>query len=308
MRIWVTGGSGFVARRLVPRLERAGHEVVATDRDVDVADAGAMDAAARRIAPEAVIHLAALSSVATSWREPGNVYRVNFLGAVALLRVVEARCPAARVLLVSSSDIYGSAAPGATPFVESDPLCPASPYARTKAAAELLGADAARRGLDVVRVRAFSHTGAGQSDQFVASSFARQIAEIAAGRGKDGAQLQVGNLDSVRDLLDVDDVVEAYVGLLDPSVPTDVYNVARGEGVEIRTILETLLEISGVKPEIVPDPRRMRPTSWSVGDASKLHGVTGWAPRIPLAETLRGLLDDWRRRIAGGESASVSAS
>ena len=159
-----------------------------------------------------------------------------------------------------------------------------------------------------MRSRSFNHTGRGQEDHFVASSFARQIAEIAAGRGQEGAQLQVGNLDSVRDLLDVDDVVEAYVRLLDTSVPTDVYNVARGEGVEIRRILEMLLETAGVKAEIRPDPERVRPTDWSVGDASKLHGLTGWAPRIPLAETLGGLLDDWRRRIADGEPASVSAS
>jgi GDP-4-dehydro-6-deoxy-D-mannose reductase len=297
MRVLVTGAAGFVGRRLVPHLETLGCAVEGFDHELDVADA---DAVAERVAgarPEAIVHLAARSSVAESFAAQAEVYRVNYLGARAVLEAARARAPRARVLLVGSGEVYGPGAPGAPGFDESAPLRPGSPYARSKAAADLLGARFAADGLDVVRVRPFPHTGPGQSDRFAASSFARQLAEAEAGRRP--PRVRVGNLDAVRDYLDVDDVVEAYARLLDPRTAPGVYNVASGTGVALRSVLAALLRHARVQPELEVDPARVRPADALVGDAARLARATGWAPRRPLDDTLARLLDDWRARITG---------
>jgi len=195
------------------------------------------------------------------------------------------------VLLIGSADQYAPSAPRAEPMDESTPLCPRSPYAKSKAAAELLGRRAAARGLDVVCVRAFNHTGAGQSDRFVASSFARQVARIRLGSQQ--PVMRVGNLDSVRDFLHVDDVLRAYTALVDRTVPADVYNLAGERATPIRELLDRLIAMAGVAPRIERDPDRFRQTDWLVGDSARLTRATGWRPEIPLEAILRELLDDW---------------
>lgn len=296
MKVFVTGASGFVGSKLVPRLEAVGHTAIGVDREVDVTDRTSIVAALRRCRPDAVIHLAAMSSVAQSWREPERCHQLNFGGTKNLLTATGEICPDARILLIGSADQYPVTRPRDRGFDEDTPLSPRSPYAHTKTAAEFLGREAALRGQDVVRVRAFNHTGRGQPDHFVASSFARQAAAIHAGRQE--PVLRVGNLDSVRDFLHVDDVLEAYLALLDRGVPADVYNVASERGVSMRELLERLLEMAKVEPRLEIDPERYRPTDWSVGDASKLRRVTNWRPRISLDALLRELYEDWLERDA----------
>ena len=295
MRVWVSGAGGFVGAWLRPRLARDGHEVTGADREVDVCDAAAVDAAIAAARPDAVVHLAALASVADSLAEPVATARVNYLGTLHLLRAVARRAPRARVLLVSSSEIYGGA-PDAEPIGEDRPLAPASPYARTKAAADRLGAAFASDGLDVVRARPWNHTGPGQLDAFVASSFARQLAEMALGRRE--PVLRVGNLESVRDFLDVGDVVDAYARLLDPRVPAGAYNIASGVPTKVAQLLEALVEHAKLRPAVEVDPARVRADHPSVGDAAKLRAATGWSPQVPLADTLARLFDGWRDRLS----------
>jgi GDP-4-dehydro-6-deoxy-D-mannose reductase len=297
MRVLVTGAKGFVGARLVPRLRQAGHDVAPFDQDLDVSDAPRTLEAVGDVRPDALVHLAAVSSVADSFGEAPLVYRVNYLGARSVLEALRRAAPRARLILVGSGEQYGSAAPGDPPFTESSPLRPGSPYARSKAAADLLGAAHAARGLSVVRVRPFTHTGPGQSDRFAASSFARQIAQIEAGRQP--PLLRVGTLEAIRDYLDVDDVIDAYLRLLAPEVPASVYNVARGSGISLRRILELLLRNTSTAPRIEVDPERQRPADALVGDAQRLQRVTGWQARIPLEDTLARLLDDWRVRVNG---------
>lgn len=264
-------------------------------------DPAAVRAAMAAAAPDAVVHLAAQASVAASQADPLGTYRVNYGGTLAVLEAAALVAPRARVLFVSSGQVYGPAAPGAPPFDESSPLRPGSPYDRTKAAGDLLAAHyAAARELDVVRARPFNHTGPGQADAFVASSFARQIAEIEAGVRE--PRLLVGNLEGARDFLDVGDVVDAYARLLERDVPAGAYNVASGRGVSARDVLETLLDRSSARSRIrvEVDPARVRPATASVGDSSKLRAATGWAPRVPLADTLGRLLEDWRGRARAG--------
>ena len=296
MRVFVTGASGFVGRHLVPHLRALGHEIVATDRELDASDAGAVAEFIARVAPDAIVHLAGVSSVAAARQDPALAFRVNFLGAHALLEGVAQHAPRARVLLVGTGDAYGSTAPGGLPFTESAPLRPGSPYSRTKAAADLLAATYLDRGLDVLRVRPFNHTGAGQSDAFVASSFARQLVEIERGARAD--TMEVGNLDSVRDFLDVSDVVEAYALLCESRVPAGAYNVASGRGVSAGALLQCLCALARLAPKFRVDAARFRPTDQSVGDASRLRSATGWEPRVPLETTLERLLAHWRAELS----------
>jgi GDP-4-dehydro-6-deoxy-D-mannose reductase len=292
----VTGAAGFVGRHLCPRMTSAGWQVCAVDRDLDVRDYAAVEARVAELAPQAIVHLAAQSSPALSLSAPEESIRINFLGTCHVLEAAARRAPRARVLLIGSGEQYGPAAPGAAAWIESAPFRPGTPYARSKACADLLGAHYAARGLDVVRVRAFNHSGPGQSDTFVLPSFARQAAEIAQGRR--APVFSVGNLDAVRDFLDIDDVVDAYLRLLDPRVPTAAYNVASGVGRRIGTLLDLLRQEAGIEARIEVDPARVRPADVSVGDASRLRAATGWAPRVPFEISLRRVLDDWRARVA----------
>ncbi len=296
MRVLVTGASGFVGRHLVPHLRARGHELVTTDLELDVSDAAAVARFTARAAPDAIVHLAGVSSVVAARHDPGLTFRVNFLGAHALLEATARHAPHARVLLVGSGEVYGPAERGALPFTEAAPMRPQSPYARSKAAADLLGRTHQDRGLDVVRVRPFNHTGAGQSDVFVASSFAKQLVEIE--RGTRAGSIEVGNLDSVRDFLDVSDVVEAYALLCEPGAPAGVYNVASGRGVSAGALLECLSALAGVAPRINVAAARLRPTDQSVGDASRLRASTGWTPKVPLEATLERLLAHWRAELS----------
>jgi nucleoside-diphosphate-sugar epimerase len=295
VRVWVSGARGFVGSFLVAHLARAGHEVVAVGREVDVASAAQVDASIAAATPDAIVHLAALASVAASLGADEAAARVNYAGTLHVLRAAERHAPAARVLFVSSGEIYGGADTNA-PIPETAPLAPDTPYARAKAAADLAAAAFAARGLDVVRARAFNHTGPGQSDTYVTSSFARQIAEIEAGRRE--PRIRVGNLDAVRDFLDVRDVVEAYRRLLEPTVPPGAYNVASGVGRSMRTLLERLFAHARCAPRIELDPARWRPARASVGDATRLRAATGWAPQISFDATLAALLDAWRAELS----------
>jgi GDP-4-dehydro-6-deoxy-D-mannose reductase len=253
---------------------------------------------AKRVAelePDAIVHLAALSSVAASWREPDLTFRVNFVGSRSILQAA-ASAAGVRVLWIGSADEYGSAEPGSPPFTEASPLRPSSPYARSKADADRLGATYADAGLDLVRVRPFNHAGPGQAPDFVLASFAKQVAEIEGGRRE--PLLRVGNLESVRDFLDIQDVIEAYMRLLDRSVPAGVYNVASGIGARVGDHLEALIALTNTKPEIEVDPERLRPTDHAVGDAARLRRATGWQPTIPMADTLERVLAYWRDRVS----------
>lgn len=293
MRAFVTGGLGFVGRRLTPRLESANYQIVSPATEVDVTDTNAFGSSLANASPDVVIHLAAQSSVAESWRDPEGCFRVNFEGTLNVIRAMLEHCPKARLLFVSSGDTYGSRTPGAERCSESEPLRPASPYAQSKAAAERLASFAGEQGLDVVCTRSFNHTGAGQPDVFVASSFAHQLADMENRNAE--PLMRVGNLDSVRDFLDVEDAIDAYLDLLAPETPAGTYNVASGRAVSIRELLDCLISLSSVKPEIQTDPERFRATDYLVGDPSLLRQTSGWEAKTPLKETLRELLDAWRQ-------------
>lgn len=266
----------------------------------DILDAGALGAAVASSRPTRVVHLAGQSSAAISFTRPVETYRANALGTWTLLDAVARHAPSARVLVVGSGEVYGPQPPGSR-VGETSPFRPLSPYALSKAAADALAEAFARRhGLDVIRTRSFGHTGPGQAPTFAVPSFAKQLAEIEAGRAE--PVLRVGNLEVTRDLTDVRDVVRAYLALLERGRPGAAYNVCRGEGARLSGIVERLVELARVAIRVEVDPSRVRPADlpWLVGDPSAIGREAGWRAEIPLERTLNEVLDEWRGRVSAG--------
>jgi GDP-4-dehydro-6-deoxy-D-mannose reductase len=288
MRVFVTGAAGFVGTRLCAALAARGDRVFAHDRELDVRDAARVRRAVAQAAPDAIAHLAAIASVPECARDPARAFRVNLLGTRAVLEAALREAARARVLLVTSAAVYGAANPGSAGFDEDAPLRPESAYARTKAAADLLGAAYAARGVHVVRARPFNHTGAGRARDFVEARLARDVAQIAA----DGRtpRVEIPNADSQRDFLHVDDVVAAYLALLGANVPPAAYNVASGEALTMHALAARLCALAGVHAELVPTRDPLRPPDAMVGSAERLRAATGWRPQRTLDDALRELL------------------
>jgi GDP-4-dehydro-6-deoxy-D-mannose reductase len=294
--ILITGAGGFVGGYLLAEL---GDEAVPSQADVTDPASVAQEVAA--VAPGAVIHLAALSSVAGSWHAGAEVWRVNAIGTVNVLDAVAAEQPAARLLVVSTGEVYGRADVFPTP--EEAPMRPISPYAASKAATELACEQAARaNGLDVVVARAFPHVGPGQDERFAVASWAAQISRLEA-RG--GGTLTVGDLSVERDLTDVRDVARAYRLLLEPAVAAGTYNVASGRAVRLAEVVETLVGLAQCPVAVEVDEARLRTVDIPIlcGDPTHLREATGWNPTIPLDQTLADTLSAARASLRAEESA-----
>jgi GDP-4-dehydro-6-deoxy-D-mannose reductase len=285
--ILITGAQGFVGPHLLAMLGAG-----ALPLEADVTDVKAVADELAASAPRAVVHLAALSSVGSSWEDAGETWRVNTVGTVNVLEAARTQAPECRLLVASTGEVYGRARRVPTP--EDEPLEPLSPYAASKAAAEVACDQARRTGLDVVVARAFQHEGPGRDDRFAVGSWAAQIVRA---EEVGGGTVRVGDLSAKRDIIDVRDVCRAYELLLDPSVPEGTYNVAGGRAIEMREVLELLVGLAAVPIEVGPDPARSRPSDMPLvcGDATRLRDATGWEPMIPLEQTLADTLDAARR-------------
>jgi GDP-4-dehydro-6-deoxy-D-mannose reductase len=316
MRFLITGITGFVGRHLTVRLLADGHDVFgALHRpSSDVAGelglpserlfVAALDDKARlvqvvqQVRPNGVFHLAAFTNPSASFADPDQAYRSNLVGSLNIFEAVHAGTNACRIVWVGSSDAYGQVYAHELPVTESNPFRPLSPYAVSKAAADLAAYQWSRaQGLDVVRLRPFNHTGPGQAADFVCADFARQV--VAVERGEQAPRIAVGNLDVARDFSDVRDVVSAYVLAWERGQKGEAYNVCSGTARTPGEILADLLRLSGVHAELDVQPTRLRrvdvPTL--VGSAAALRAATEWSPRFSWEQTLGDLLDDWRRRF-----------
>jgi GDP-4-dehydro-6-deoxy-D-mannose reductase len=300
VRVLITGAAGFVGRHLAAHLRDSGHDVVGIGRadapvdfeyrTVDLLDAPAVEAQLND-GFDWVFHLAAYASVAQSWKTPGDTMRNNYVSTANVLQ----NAGDAAVLITGSGEIYGP--PQTIPVDETHQLRPQNPYAVSKAACDLLGgfhADA--HGQRVVRTRAFNHFGPGQSDIYVVSAFARQIAEAEA-TGATAVTVRTGNLEARRDFTDVRDVVRAYVLLLESAEP-GAYNIASGVSRSAADILAALAQESPLEVEHETDPARLRKHEVMDirGSHDKLTSATGWQPVIPFEQTIKDTLDWWRAR------------
>ena len=297
VRVLVTGVGGFVGTALARGLAAAGEEVLGTYlgaeptgvgvnlRAADILDPPGLEVVVSEFAPERIVHLAGLSSVAESWKRPDDYRRVNVEGVENLLAAAGGR----RVLLASSAEVYGRVPEDEQPITEARPVDPRNPYAESKAAAEerVLAAGG-------IVVRMFNVVGPGQAETFALPSFARQLA---AARGGDTV-LQVGNLAMRRDFLHVDDAVAGYRTLIRSGEKGGVYNLGRGEALSLRAALDLLIEVAGIAASVEVDPERLRPVDveLTLADNRRLRAL-GWRPERSLHEALEDLWAEVRDRI-----------
>jgi GDP-4-dehydro-6-deoxy-D-mannose reductase len=289
----VTGARGFVGRHLTDHLVARGYAVasldVGDDRPVDITDRDAVDHRITQESPDVVYHLAARSHVGASWTDGRELTAVNVDGTRAIVDAC-ARAAVARVVVVGSAEQYGAVEGAIEPIAESTECRPLSPYGASKLAAERVALDAHReRGLGVVCVRAFNHTGPGQSSAFLVPGLAARV--VAAERGASD-EITLGNGTPVRDFSDVRDVVRAYVLLAERGVPGEVYNVCSGHGVQVGDVAARLIGRAARPLRVVTDVELVRAVDVpvSIGDPRKLVSGTGWSPEYSLDDTLDAVL------------------
>lgn len=268
-----------------------------TLHECDLRDATSTFDTINKIKPDWIFHLAAQSFVPTSWVAPSESLQTNIMAQVNIFEAVRRLGLKTRIQLACSSEEYGMVYPDETPIKETNPLRPLSPYAVSKVGQDMLGYQYWMSWkVDSVRTRGFNHEGPRRGPVFVASDFAKQIADIE--KGRKAPVLHVGNLDAKRDFTDVRDMVRAYVLALEKCEPGEVYNICRGQCWTIRETLDMLLAHTKTKIEVKQDPARLRPSDVQIllGDNSKFVKQTGWQPVIPFEQTLSDMLEYWRAR------------
>lgn len=312
--ILVTGITGFVGGHLAEALlEETGVEVSGASRGgrwpselahltgraalypCDLGDPAGVEALLRRTEPEVIYHLAGYPHAGRSSREVGAAWAGNLTATVNLYEGLLRWGGRPRVVAVGSGLVYGDAEESDRAFDEDCPLRPTTPYASSKAAADLAGYQYARAtGLAIVRVRPFNHIGPRQSPEFAIPHFAQQIA--AAERGRRPPFLETGNLSPRRDLTDVRDVVRAYRLLAEHGKAGEAYNVGSGRVISMQDVLNHLLELARVRMEVRQRADLVRAAETSVfrADVARIRRETGWEPAISLQQTLSDTLEYWR--------------
>jgi GDP-4-dehydro-6-deoxy-D-mannose reductase len=318
----VTGATGFAGGHLAEALLATGQDtVVGLARraawpapwahlagrvdlhECDLCDAAAVEAVLREVRPERIYHLAGYASTGRSFREPEAAWAGNLTATRCLYEAAARWGSRPRILFVGSGLVYGSADGSGAAQDERCLLLPDSPYAASKAAADLASYQVTcYPGLDVVRARPFNHIGPRQQPGFAIADFARQLVAVEAGRRM--PILETGNLSPQRDLTDVRDIVAAYLLLMERGRTGEAYNIGRGQSVSIAEVLERLVALSGQAVQVRQRADLVRSTELAVlrVDASKVRHETGWAPRFTLEQTLADTLDYWRQQAAREES------
>lgn len=308
----IIGAAGFVGSYLAGHLrEKQGMEVYVTklpheefrgdsDRvyNLNILNKEEIVSLLFEARPDYIFHLAAQSSVGLAWKNPLLMIDVNIKGSVNVMDAIRELYYKPRILLIGSGEEYGHIEKGETPIREENRLRPGNIYAATKVCQNMIGNIYAQAyDMEIMMVRAFNHIGPTQSSIFVVSDFCRQVAEIEKGLRE--PVMYVGNLDARRDFTDVRDVVEAYGLLAVHGEPGETYNVGRGEAVSIREILEMIIALSDKDIKIEIDKNKLRPVDVPIieADISKISGLTGWKPKIPLGRTIEETLNYWRETI-----------
>jgi GDP-4-dehydro-6-deoxy-D-mannose reductase len=316
MRVLITGITGFAGSHLADYcLARGDSEVHGIIRwrsrteniehlggkihlhECDLRDAGSTREVIEKVRPEYVFHLAAQSFVPTSWHAPSESLSTNVLGQLHIFEAVRKLGHQCRIQIACSSEEYGMVYEDEIPITEENPLRPLSPYGVSKVGQDLLGYQYFMSyQMDIVRTRAFNHTGPRRGPVFVCSDFAKQIVDVEKGLRE--PVMYVGNLEAMRDFTDVRDTVRGYWLALEKGKQGEVYNICRERSWKIQEILDMLLGLSSVKIEIKVDEARLRPSDVPIlkGNCSRFREDTGWEPKIPFEQTLADILDYWRER------------
>jgi GDP-4-dehydro-6-deoxy-D-mannose reductase len=310
-RVLITGGSGFVgqwlSRLLLERgaavfggtIEGAPGGALLSDKEkgaicwtqLDVLSEEDIGRALDASAPDWVIHLAGVAYPPEANASPVRAFEINALGAARLLWALAPRAKDSnpRVLVVGSAEQYGPHQVSEYPLSETAAAHPLTAYAASKAAQELVALQIFRRtGLEVICTRSFNHSGPGHGESYLLPSLVRRARELP----KSGGTLRIGNSTPQRDFLHVNDVVDAYVRLLERGQPGEVYNVSSGRAMSVHDIAERVLKRSGTSAEIAVDPALVRPIDMPilVGDNAKLRRATGWTPHRSIDDIIDDLI------------------
>jgi GDP-4-dehydro-6-deoxy-D-mannose reductase len=321
MRVLITGITGFVGSHLAELSLERGASVFGSIRwrsktenidhlqgrmalvPSDLRELSSVRTLLETSRPDYVVHLAAQSFVAASWQTPSETLFTNAVSQMNLFEGMRQIGCSARFLVIGSSEEYGLVHPDELPIRETNPLRPLSPYAVSKVTQDLMGYQYFKSyGMDIVRARAFNHSGPRRGETFATSNFAKQIAEIEAGLRE--PVVEVGDLTPTRDFSDVRDIVRGYWALLDQGIAGEVYNLCSGVEWSIQRVLDYLIQASSApRIDVRADSARLRPSDVPRlrGNAEKIEKSIGWRPEIPLERTLSDLLDYWRRRTKSGQ-------
>lgn len=327
MRILITGITGFAGGYLAEALLAQGkadiHGIArqtqwppalahlarfVTLHACDLTQADELTRLLKEVNAEQIYHLAGYADVGTSYREPDQAWEGNLAATRGLLAAMAQALPKARMVYVGSGLVYGAPLPGHGPLDEDAVLRPGSPYAASKAAADLACYQVTRSpGLEIVRARPFNHVGPRQSAQFAVANFARQIAAIDL--GLQAPTLETGNLKSQRDLSDVRDVVAAYIALMNRGRAGEVYNIGTGVAVAMQDVVSQLCSLSTreIAVTVKESLLRAHDTSVTLANANKLKVETGWQPTYTLRQSLADTLESWRQALSSSAAQSGNA-
>lgn len=300
-RVLVTGAAGFLGRHLCsylqttnPGLHLAGTDAMAGAAGpcrefhvVDLTDAEAVARLVHEVSPDCVIHLAGTFGTG----QPLDIYRVNVLSIVALLEAVRRHVPRATVVATGSAAEYGRVPPECLPVTETCACVPVTPYGQSKLAATQIALLYHRmHSLAVVVVRPFQLLGPGVTTRLAPGAFAEQLRQaLAEGR----RVIQVGNLESQRDFLDVHDAAAGVWALCRRPAPGEVFNLCSGRPTRMAELLQTMIRVSGADVQVEIDPGRLRgaaDVAAVYGSFEKLRRHCGWEPRCGLEESVRAML------------------
>jgi GDP-4-dehydro-6-deoxy-D-mannose reductase len=315
-KILITGINGFAASHLARYLVNEGNEVhgtvrvpgrndLYTIRDIEdkltlhlteLTDFVSVETVLNKVQPDEIYHLAAQTFVKASWDSPLETYNTNICGTVNLFEVAKKLPKIPKILVTSTSEVYGETEGAQT---EDTIPAPNTHYGISKYAQDLISRFYCKSfNMPVVITRAANITGSGRGDHFVDSSFAKQIAEIE--KGVREPVIRHGNLETSRDFIDAKDTVRGYVMSLRSEKWGEVFCLGSGKLTKIKDLLNIMISLSTIKTiKTEVDPKRLRPvdTPFSFVDAKKANKVLGWYPKVPLKESLKDLLDFWRERL-----------
>jgi GDP-4-dehydro-6-deoxy-D-mannose reductase len=316
LRAFVTGAEGFAGSHLTELLLKRGTHTFGTYFDeaafgalpdtvaeaelaqCDVRDHETLDRTVSEANPDTVFHLAAVASVSQSARNPALTIETNITGSCNLLNAVRDNAPEARIVMISSAEVYGNVTSEQLPLREDAPVEPINLYGVTKASVELLSKlYIAAYGMDIVILRPFNHVGPRQSPSFVSADFASQIAKIELGLIP--PRIEVGDIAVERDFTDVRDMVKGYLAAAEKGGTGDTYNLCSGQSYRIENVLDILISFAEVPIEIHRDAAKRRATDVPVlvGTADKFEQATAWSAQTPLATALLDTLNYWRENV-----------
>ena len=314
-KVLITGANGFVGKYLIEKLLSEDCQVYGTVLDgdlyadsrvnfyhLDLTDTVETKKLIEKVQPDIIFHLASQSSVKMSWDKPQLTFNVNVIGTINLLEGIRICNPSARIILIGSSEEYGSIFKENSSPLEETKCFPENIYAITKSTQNYLGNMYYKAyGMNIVMTRSFNHVGPGQSPQFVISDFCKQVAEIEL-KGANPV-INVGNLNSYRDFLDVRDVVEAYYELSLNGKSGETYNVGSGTSYKVENLLSMIINMSDYKIKVKIDEKKFRPIDIpeTCADINKILCDTNWSPKYEIKDTISNTLEYWREKYENGK-------